>query len=496
MSILQFQDLTFAYDGSHDAVFEHLDLRLDTSWRLGVVGRNGRGKTTLFRLLTGELEGRGSLTRPVPFSYFPPPVPNPQAQTLQVLEGLRPGLPLWQVCRELSLLEVDEEVLERPFSTLSNGERTKVLLSLLFLDEGPFPLIDEPTNHLDLEGRAMVSAWLRRKEGFFLISHDRAFLDGCADHILALEKTGPQVFQGNFSAYLAAKEERDRHELAENQRLKREIQHLNEAARRTAQWSERTEAGKFDTQNSGLRPDRGFVGHKAAKLMKRAKHTQARRERAEAEKAQLLHNVESAPPLKLHPLRHYAQRLVQARDLAVDYGAGPLFAPLTFSLEQGERLALVGKNGAGKSSLLRLLTGDSVPHTGRLELAGGLLLSYVPQDASFLKGALTPWIRAQGLEEPLFKAILRKLGFDRVQFEKDMAHYSAGQRKKVLLARSLCQQAHLYLWDEPLNYMDLDSRIQVEALILQYQPTLLMVEHDRAFLQSVSTRAVFLAPPV
>jgi lincosamide and streptogramin A transport system ATP-binding/permease protein len=492
MSVLQIQDLTFSYDGSYDAVFEQLTLQLDTDWRLGVVGRNGRGKTTLFRLLTGELEGRGSLSSSVPFRYFPPPILNPQEETLQVLEALHPDLPLWQVCRELSLLEVDEGVLERPFSTLSNGEQTKVLLSLLFLDEGPFPLIDEPTNHLDLEGRAKVSAWLQKKEGFFLISHDRAFLDGCVDHILALEKTGPQVFKGNFSTYLTAKQERDRYEREENQRLKKEIQHLNQAARRTAQWSERTEAGKFDTKNSGLRPDRGFIGHKAAKLMKRAKHTQARRERAEAEKAELLHNLESAPPLKLHPLRHYAQRLAEIRDLSVDYGGGALFSPLSFSLEQGERLALTGRNGAGKSSLLRLFTGQEVPHTGRIEPASGLLVSYVPQDASLLCGELDSWLRAQELDEPLFKAILRKLGFDRVHFKKDMAHYSAGQRKKVLLAQSLCQQAHLYVWDEPLNYLDLDSRLQVEELILHHQPTLLMVEHDRSFLQSVSTRIIAL----
>jgi lincosamide and streptogramin A transport system ATP-binding/permease protein len=116
----------------------------------------------------------------------------------------------------------------------------------------------------------------------------------------------------------------------------------------------------------------------------------------------------------------------------------------------------------------------------------------VPQDASFLAGDLDSYAVEHGIDITLFRAILRKLDFARVQFEKDMRDYSAGQKKKVLLARSLCEQAHLYVWDEPLNYIDVLSRVQIEELIQAYHPTMVFVEHDRAFCENVATKVLKL----
>ena len=142
MALIDIRDLTFAYPGSYDNVFEHLSLQLDTHWRLGLVGRNGRGKTTLLRLLLGEYEYSGAISAPAELAYFPPRVAHPEADTRTVLEELAPGLEEWRLLRELAALEVDEGVLDRPFSTLSGGEQVKALLSVLFLREGAFPLLD------------------------------------------------------------------------------------------------------------------------------------------------------------------------------------------------------------------------------------------------------------------------------------------------------------------------------------------------------------------
>ena len=121
-------------------------------------------------------------------------------------------------------------------------------------------------------------------------------------------------------------------------------------------------------------------------------------------------------------------------------------------------------------------------------------ISYVPQDTGFLRGKLGAFTRESDIDESLFKAILRKLDFRRVEFEKDMADYSGGQKKKVLIARSLCQDAHLYLWDEPLKFLDVYSRMQIESLLLECQPTMVFVEHDRAFSERIATKAVSLCP--
>ena len=151
-----------------------------------------------------------------------------------------------------------------------------------------------------------------------------------------------------------------------------------------------------------------------------------------------------------------------------------------------------GKNGSGKSSLLKLLSNDPTEHTGTVTIGSGLVISYVPQDTSHLNGTLSEFAERNALDESLFKAVLRKMDFERVQFEKNMRDFSGGQKKKVLIAKSLCEQAHLYVWDEPMNFIDVFSRMQIEQLIKQFAPTMLLVEHDLAFREAVAAKVVRL----
>ena len=354
-------------------------------------------------------------------------------------------------------------------------------------------MIDEPTNHLDEAGRALTARYLRGlRRGFLLVSHDRAFLDGCVDHILALNPAGQELIQGNFSVWFREKEARDRREEAQNEKLKGEIRRLEQAARRTESWSDRVERSKYGGENSGLKVDRGFVGHKSAKMMKRSKSLENRQRSAIQEKSALLKDVEHADALKLAPKSFPGGRLLEGREVSVCYGGRPVCAPCTFQVEEGDRVALLGGNGSGKTSLLRLLMGEELEHTGLLRQGSGLVISYVPQRADHLSGLPADFAQMQGVDRTQFFTILRKLDFSRALLERDMAGYSAGQKKKVLLAASLCQSAHLYIWDEPLNYIDLFSRIQLEELILQYRPTMVFVEHDRTFREHVATASVGL----
>ena len=153
---------------------------------------------------------------------------------------------------------------------------------------------------------------------------------------------------------------------------------------------------------------------------------------------------------------------------------------------------LRGGNGCGKSSVLKLISGENIPHTGEIWRAGGLKISYIPQDSSFLRGDLRSFARERGIDESRFKTILRKLDMTRGHFDRDMAGFSAGQRKKVLIAASLCEQAHVYVWDEPLNYIDLLSRMQIEELLLNTESTMIFVEHDRAFCDHVATDSIYM----
>ena len=486
MSTITVENLTFSYPGSAESVFDGLNLRLDTGWKLGLVGRNGRGKTTLLRLLMGEYEYSGRITAPVPFSYFPAEVEDASLSTREVLRGLSPDAEDWELERELSLLGIGEDELERSFETLSPGERTRALLAVLFLDGAGFPLIDEPTNHLDEAARAAVSAYLASKRGFILISHDRRFLDGCVDHILALNRSGTELRGGSFSAWFYDFEQRQEGEKLQNERLRRDANRLREAARATAVWSDKVEKSKRGAA------DKGYVGHKAAKMMKRSKSLEARQLKAAAERESLLKDVESAEALKLSPLAYRAETLARFKDVAALYAGRPSGRAVSFELHRGGRVALCGGNGSGKSSLLKLLTGINTEHTGLLEVGSGLIVSYVPQDTSHLSGTPEQFAAERGIERSLFMTILRKLDFARSLLTRDMSGFSAGQKKKVLLAGSLCESAHLYVWDEPLNYIDIYSRMQLERLITEFEPTMLFVEHDTAFRENVATECVEL----
>jgi len=488
MSLINVTNLTFCYEGSYDNIFENVSFQIDTDWKLGFIGRNGRGKTTFLNLLLGKYEYEGNISASVNFEYFPYIVGDKSQLTMDVIEKTAGYFQLWELQRELSKLDVPDDVLYRPFETLSNGEQTKVLLAAMFLKENSFLLIDEPTNHLDVEARELVARYLNSKKCFILVSHDRVFLDSCIDHVLSINKANIEVQSGNFSTWYYNKQLQDNFELKKNEKLKKEIKRLEVSAKQKAGWSDRVEASKIGEHVF----DRGRVGHLAAKMMKRAKTIEKRREQAIEEKSRLLKNIETAESLKIKTVQHHAKRLVGLTGVSLFYGSKKVCGNVSFTIEQGDRIALWGRNGSGKSSIIKLICGENIEYTGNLYKAGNLVISYVPQDASFLKGSLNDYAEESKIDKSLFLTILRKLDFERVQFEKDMSDFSAGQKKKVLIARSLCENANLYIWDEPLNYIDIMSRMQIEELLMEHRPTMLFVEHDIAFCQNMATKIIEL----
>ena len=330
MAQITIRDLTFAYENSPENVFENVSLQIDTSWKLGLIGRNGRGKTTLLHLLMGKFEYSGRIFASCDFEYFPFDVTNVDDSALEIAQGIYPLLEQWQLERELSLLEFDTGLLYTPFSLLSFGQKTKVMLATLFLKPNAFLLIDEPTNHLDSKARLTVANYFESKSGFILVSHDRVILDQCIDHVISINKANIEVQQGNFSSWQENKQMQDDFELAKSARLKKDISRMKESARRTSDWSAKTETGKKGKQSSGLKADKGFVGHKAAKLMSRAKNIEDRQTRAIEDKSKLLKNIESAEELKVSPLRFAKGVLAQACDLSISYDGHVVFEGLNF----------------------------------------------------------------------------------------------------------------------------------------------------------------------
>ena len=494
MAKIQVSHLTFAYEGSPDLIFDDASFQIDTDWKLGFVGRNGRGKTTMLRLLAGELPSYGAVTSPVQCDYYPFPVQDQNQTPLEIAAGMDPEGQVWRFLREIAGLDVTQETLSQPFRTLSGGEQAKVLLAMLFSREHHFLLIDEPTNHLDMPARQVVSQYLNGKKGFILVSHDRTFLDGCVDHILSINRANIEVQKGNFSSWEENKRRQDAFEIEQNQKLKKEIAGYRAAARQARDWADKVENSKMGPSpdaHERMKNFRSYAGEQSRRMQQRRKNLETRMEKQATEKEKLLKNLERSDDLQIHPLRHPAGVLVRCRDVSIAYQDRIILEHMNLALENGQILALTGRNGCGKSSVFRLLTGALSPASGEMQLASGLILSVVPQHAH-VSGSLRDFVQTSGVDETLFLTILRKLDFQREQFDKDMADFSAGQKKKALIARSLCQQAHLYLWDEPLNYIDVLSRMQIERLIAAFRPTMILAEHDRTFLERVGARILSL----
>jgi lincosamide and streptogramin A transport system ATP-binding/permease protein len=259
------------------------------------------------------------ITSSVAFEYFPFEVQNKGELTLDILQGISPSAEDWEIMKELSYLNVGAEVLYRPFETLSYGEQTKVLFVALFLKENAFLLIDEPTNHLDVEARKLVAAYLAKKKSFILISHDRNFVDKCVDHILSINKQNIEVVRGNYTTWYENRVLMEKAESVKNEKLKSEVAHMKRAAAQTEKWSNKAEKAKFERTSAGLRPDRGFIGAKAAKMMKRSVILENRQNQAIEEKSKLLKNVETKEALKMFPLTYHKSRLLKLQNVGIKY---------------------------------------------------------------------------------------------------------------------------------------------------------------------------------
>ncbi len=233
MSLINVKKLTFGYDGSYNNIFENVSFNIDTDWKLGLIGRNGKGKTTFLKLLQGKYEYKGTISKNVDVDYFPFEVENKEKMAIEIVNNIAPNVQDWEIIKELNLLNTDAEILYRNFNLLSGGEQVKILLISLFLKSNNFLLIDEPTNHLDIETRNNLISYLKKKKGFIVVSHDRNFLDKIVDHIISINNNNIEIQKGNFSSWKVNKERQDNFEMVQNEKLNKDINKLEIASQNT-----------------------------------------------------------------------------------------------------------------------------------------------------------------------------------------------------------------------------------------------------------------------
>ena len=493
-------------------ILDGVTFQVDTGERVGLLGKNGAGKTTLFRILTGELEpdegqvsvasGKrvGLITQiPVyPAGYTVEMVLRAAFQRLKDMEAEMESLtarmaagesdpallrrydaltaafesgggydvetPLNKVCNGL---DISADMRSRPFADLSGGEKTRVNLGRLILEDTDVLLLDEPTNHLDLRCTEWLEDYLAKFKGTVLtISHDRWFLDKVVSRVVELENGRAEFYAGNYSYYVEEKERRYQEKLRQYEKEQAKIEQLQAAADKMHLWA--------------------FMGND--KLHKRAFSMEKRIERLrKTDKPRKDRKLD----IKFGEREFRGDEVMVIKDLKKSFGDRTLFDHVDLEVTGGERIALLGDNGTGKSTLIKMIMGEEVPDEGKIRLGPTVKIGYLPQIIHFDRpdrNLVDTMLYAQNCSTQEARDRLAAFDFRGEDVFKSVSALSGGEQSRLRLCMLMDSKINLLILDEPTNHLDLNSREWIEEAVADYTGNLLFVSHDRYFINQFATR--------
>ncbi len=512
MSLLNVSGLSFRYPSTIE-LFRDATFAVDEGDRTAIVGANGAGKSTLLRILAGELEpGAGALARRkgLRVAIAGQQVPEGEGTLFDYVFGAQPALAALHArlarpereapCDYAALVAEYQEAggyaaeartgrilsglgfapseWELPPANLSGGQRTRAGLARALDSDADLLLLDEPTNHLDIAAREWLEEQLAARAGACVfVSHDRTLLRKVATRVLAVERGRVTLFEGGYDEY------RVRHALAERQAwanfdaAERRKAAAEQAAERRARLATRVAATP-----RGIRDGKDFYQRKAATVARTARLLRERAVReSEVEKPW---EEQPLPTLDFPAVARSGDIALTVIDLAKRWPGRELFSDLTFHLARGQRLAITGPNGSGKTTLLRVLLGLEPPDAGTIRLGANVVPGYYAQDAENLDRSQTP-LELCG-PDTLARTLLACLKVRPDRIAQPLGEASAGERAKVALVRLLVSRANLLLLDEPTNHLEIEAQEALEAALARYPGTIVLVTHDRSFLEAIA----------
>ncbi len=495
-------------------LFENVSVKFGESNRYGLIGANGCGKSTFMKILGGDLEptsGNVSIDanervgklRQDQFAYEDQRVldvvmmghaemwaamserdaiyANPEASEedymraadLEAVFAEYDGYTAESRAGELLLgAGIPLEQHDGPMSAVAPGWKLRVLLAQALFAEPDIMLLDEPTNNLDINTiRWLENVLNARDSTMIIISHDRHFLNSVCTHMADMDYGELRIYPGNYDDYMVASSQARERLLADNAKKKAQIAELQ------------TFVSRFSANAS-----------KAKQATSRAR---------QIEKIKL---EDVKPSSRVNPFIRFAQHkklyrlALEVKDLAKGYGEAPLFQGLDLTVEVGERIAVIGPNGIGKSTLLRTLVGELAPDEGSVKWSENVSLGYFAQDhaADFAEDLtlfdwMARWMR-EGDDEQTVRATLGRLLFSQDEIKKSVKVLSGGEQGRMLFGRLMLQQANVMVLDEPTNHLDMESIESLNTALENYPGTLIFVSHDREFVSSLATRIIELTP--
>ena len=519
MTIFYMKDVSQTF-GVH-VIFERLSLEVKSGERVGLVGRNGEGKTSLLHIIAGITEPasgsvgwkkgttRGALEQNPDhqddtllvilnsvFSHLQE-METKMRQIEQHLQTVSDEKQLERCLREYGALqhqfaesggyEVDGEIrkvsaglgishlLSRKWSELSGGERTKAGLAKLLLTKPDLLLLDEPTNHLDLLATEWLTEWVRQYPGtVFMISHDRTFLDDTVTRIVEMESGELQLYETNYSGFVKEREQRLLLEFQQYQDQQKKLKKMREAIKRLKEW-----ANRANPPNAGM--------HRQAKSMEKAL---ARIERV---KKPVLNRKQVQ--LDFDQSGRSGTDVVELKAVTKSFANRVVLKGVDLSLKHQQRLAIVGENGAGKSTIFKLILAEQAPDTGAVQLGSNVSIGYLSQHGKELsnqKRVIDAFRDSSLVTEGEARAELAKFLFFGQDVFKNITSLSGGERMRLRMAQLIHERHNVLLLDEPTNHLDIDSREVLEDALAEFEGTILCISHDRYFLNKLFTQTCWL----
>ncbi|HDR8070796.1 TPA: ABC-F type ribosomal protection protein [Bacillus cereus] len=519
MTICSVNNVTKSFGGN--TIFENISLEIKNGERVGLVGRNGSGKTTIFGLLTGmESLDAGAIhmkkgTRIGHVAQIPKfdevmtvydvlssafKVEKELEKEMHALEknmaveqeqsALEKLMERYGVIQEkfafLGGYEIEANIMKvanglqvtdlfsRVFTELSGGEQTKVSLAYMLLQKPDLLLLDEPTNHLDLFAVEWLEQFLKEYTGtVIVISHDRYFLDEVVTKIFDLEDGEIHVYHTNYSQFVEEKEERLLQEFQAYQEQQKKIKKMKEAIKRLREW-----ANQANPPNEGL--------HKRARNMERAL------ERIEKLKRPILERKQMG--LQFEGQERSGKDVVVMKEVSKGFAGRPLFEQANLHVRFQERAAIVGRNGTGKTTLLKLLLEEINPDVGEIRIGSSVKIGYLSQHTygNVKSNVLEAFREYVAVTEGEARHILAKFLFYGPAVFKKVTQLSGGEKMRLRLAQLMYQDINFLILDEPTNHLDIESREVLEEALEQYNGTILAVSHDRYFLNKLFEKTYWI----
>ena len=492
-------------------ILDGLTFQVDTGERVGLLGPNGCGKTTLLRILTGAMDydegevmiapgkrmGLISQIPVYPEGYTVEDVLATAFEPLRKMEdelarltremasGTDPALMsrydkltaayeaaggyetdtrINKVCNGLSIPQAMREQL---FESLSGGEKTRVNLARLILEDTDILLLDEPTNHLDLRATEWLEEYLGKFKGTVLtVSHDRYFLDQVVDRIIEIQEGRAEFYQGSYSFYAVEKERRYQEKLKQYEKEQAKIEQLEKAAEQMRVWA-----------YSGM-----------DKTFKRVKSMEKRIERMRVTDRP---KKERKMEVRFGEREFRGDEVLTIKGLTKGFGGRTLFSGLGLEVAGGERIALIGDNGSGKTTLLKMILGEEAPDGGKVRMGPTVKVGYLPQYVHFdhpERSLVDTLIYAQDCTAQSARNRLAAFKFRGEDVFKPVSALSGGEQSRLRLCMLMDEKINLLVLDEPTNHLDIQSREWIEEAVEEYEGNLLFVSHDRYFIDRFASR--------